>query len=155
MAEEVQAEVIQEEPQGTEEQPKPTTDWKAEARKWEARAKKSEAAETELAELKAAQMSEQEKLVARADKAEAELEAMKSERERANAAREVSDATSVPLWMIEQLPDREAMEAFAAKYEKEVPTVHAAATASPSRVVKGDDTPPSTAQLFADAIKQS
>ncbi|MEV0445851.1 hypothetical protein AB0I84_12890 [Streptomyces spectabilis] len=43
-------------------------DWKTEARKWEARAKENKGAADELAKLKAAQMSEQEKAVAAAEK---------------------------------------------------------------------------------------
>ena len=155
MAEEIQEvdEQQTEQPQGEQAEPKPTTDWKAEARKWEARAKKSEAAEAELEKLKAAQMSEQERANARAEKAEAELEAMRAESERARAAREVSDEKGVPLWMLEGLADRDAMEAFAARYEQEKPQVHAAAASPASRVVKGDVKPPTTAQQFADAIE--
>lgn len=43
-------------------------DWKTEARKWEARAKENKTAADELEKLKAAQMSEQEKTVAAAEK---------------------------------------------------------------------------------------
>ncbi|WP_405543957.1 hypothetical protein OG478_22870 [Streptomyces phaeochromogenes] len=45
------------------------TDWKAEARKWEDRAKANKTAVDELATLKAANMSEQEKAVSAAEKA--------------------------------------------------------------------------------------
>jgi len=45
------------------------TDWKAEARKWEGRAKGNQTAVDELATLKAANMSEQEKAVTAAEKA--------------------------------------------------------------------------------------
>ena len=60
-AEETTVEV---EPQGNE------TDWKAEARKWEKYAKENAAARKELDALKAAQMTEQERLVKRAEEAE-------------------------------------------------------------------------------------
>ncbi|MFF3398250.1 hypothetical protein ACFYW6_07025 [Streptomyces sp. NPDC002659] len=46
-----------------------TTDWKAEARKWETRAKENKGAVDELATLRAANMSEQEKAVSAAEKA--------------------------------------------------------------------------------------
>lgn len=45
----------------------PETDWKAEARKWEKRAKENNAAQTELEQLRQAQMTEQEKAVADAE----------------------------------------------------------------------------------------
>lgn len=45
----------------------PETDWKAEARKWEKRAKENSTAVTELEQLKASQMTEQEKAVAEAE----------------------------------------------------------------------------------------
>ncbi|MBT2505151.1 hypothetical protein J7I98_04410 [Streptomyces sp. ISL-98] len=46
-----------------------TTDWQAEARKWEKRAKENKTAQDELATLKAANMTEQEKAVKEAEKA--------------------------------------------------------------------------------------
>lgn len=45
------------------------TDWKAEARKWETRAKENKGAAAELEQLRAAQMTEQEKAVKAAEKA--------------------------------------------------------------------------------------
>lgn len=53
--------------------------WKAQARKNEERAKANAAAAKELAELKAAQMTESEKLAAERDAARAEAEAAKAE----------------------------------------------------------------------------
>ena len=98
MADEQVQEVEQvEEPQG---EPKAKTDWKAEARKWENLAKKGKAAEEELAKLKEAQMTEQEKANARAEKAEAELAAIKAENERLTAAREYSASQGVPLELL-------------------------------------------------------
>ena len=83
MADEQVQEVAEEqEPQGEAKR----TDWKAEARKWENLAKKGKAAEEELAKLKEAQMTEQEKANARAEKAEADLAAMKAENERLTLA---------------------------------------------------------------------
>lgn len=50
--------------------PKAETDWVAESRKWEARAKENSKAAKELADLRAAQMSDAEKAAARAEAAE-------------------------------------------------------------------------------------
>lgn len=138
------------------------TDWQAKyeamrqhSRDWEKRARENEGAAKELEELKAAQLSDQEKANARAEKAERELAAMKEERKRASDAREVAEGKGVPLWMLENLPNRDAMEAFADRYLKEVEPapVHAAATSAKSRVNKGEGKPPTTAQMFADAIE--
>lgn len=62
------------------EAPKNEPDWKAEARKWEQRAKENTAAAKKLAELEAAQATEQEKAV----KAAVD-EAVKAERQRSNS----------------------------------------------------------------------
>ncbi|WP_037823056.1 hypothetical protein [Streptomyces sp. NRRL B-24720] len=50
-------------------QPADTTDWKAEARKWEARSKENKTAADDLAALKAANQTEQEKAISAAEKA--------------------------------------------------------------------------------------
>lgn len=155
MAEETQAEAQQE---GGQE----ATDWQAKyeqmrehMRDWERKAKENQGAAEELEKLRAEQMSEQEKANARAEKAERELEAMKAERKRAADAREVAEGKGVPQWMLDSLPDREAMEAFAERYLEETAEepVHAAAKAAASRVRRGEGTPPTTAQMFADAIE--
>ena len=147
---EIQETEQQAEPQGEAES---ATDWKAEARKWEARAKKSANAELELEALKQAQMTEQEKERARADKAEAELAELKAERQRLADAREVANATGVPLNLLEFCSDRDAMEAFAKTYKAEQPETHAAASANPSRIVRSStDKAPSSGELFADAV---
>jgi len=133
MADEETQEVEQQtEPQGDE---KPRTDWKAEARKWENLAKKGKAAEEELAKLKEAQMTEQEKANARADKAEAELAAIKAENERMLAAREWSSKEGVPLELLEFCKSDE-MEAFCKAFKASQLQVHAAAPAAFSRVVR-------------------
>lgn len=123
----------QQEPQGTEQH---ETDWKAEARKWEARAKKSAEAEKELAALKAAQMTEQEKLQARAEQAESELAALKAEAERSNAAREVSKEYDVPVSLLEYCKDRDSMEQFAKEYAEQRTETPVAPKAHPTRLVK-------------------
>ena len=60
-------ETAAEQPQGAQ------TDWKAEARKWERYAKENASKAKELDDLKAAQLTEQERLVKRAEEAEAKL----------------------------------------------------------------------------------
>ena len=124
------------------------------SRDWEKRARDNEEAAKELEQLKAAQLTEQEKANARAEKAERELEQLKAERKREADAREVAEEKGVPQWILDNLPDREAMEAFADRYAKEggQQQPHAAATSASKRVNKGDGKPPTTAQQFADAI---
>lgn len=63
------------EPHGATEPTAPadTTDWKAMARKWEKQAKENKAAADELAKLKEANMSEQEKAAKQAEETAAEL----------------------------------------------------------------------------------
>lgn len=135
MAEEQEVVVDQTpEPQG-EEEVKPTTDWKAEARKWEARAKKSEAAEAELDALKQAQMTEQEKITQRAEKAEAELAEVKAKAQRMEDARTIAERDNVPLELLEFCADAEAMEDFSRIYQTNRPTVHSAPTARSSKIL--------------------
>ena len=133
MADEQVQEVEQaEEPQG---EPKAKTDWKAEARKWENLAKKGKAAEEELAKLKEAQMTEQEKANARAEKAEAELAAIKAENERLTAAREYSASQGVPLELLEYI-QADQMEGFCKAYKAAQLNTSSVAPASYTRIVK-------------------
>lgn len=145
--EQVQEAQAQTEPQGEEKQ---GIDWKAEARKWENLAKKGKAAEEELAKLKEAQMTEQEKANARAEKAEQELAAIKSENERMLAAREWSSKEGVPLELLE-FCKADDMDAFCKAFKTSQVQVHAAAPAAFSRVVRegGKATPESAFAAFA------
>lgn len=153
MAEEQAAQAAEESQQQAEAQEAPQgTDWKAEARKWEALAKKGKAAEDELAQLKAAQMTEQEKANARAEKAESELAAMKAEAERLEAARAVSAKTDVPLELLEFCRDADSMEEFAKLYKAKAPQVHSAPRAQASTVA--GDGKASSADLFAKTAEQ-
>lgn len=69
-----QVEQVTAEPHGSAETAaEPQVDWKAEARKWEQRAKENKGAADELAKLREANMSEQEKAAKRAETAEAQL----------------------------------------------------------------------------------
>ena len=125
------------------------TDWKAEfeemktkyeemrkhSREWEKRSNEYKAAAQELEQLKAAQMSEQEKEKARADAAEQELARIKAERERAEKAREIAKETGTPLELLEFCSDEEAMRGLAKSYQ-EKPPVKAAPNAASSRVVR-------------------
>ena len=142
MADENTQEVEQtEEPQG---EPK-KTDWKAEARKWENLAKKGKAAEEELAKLKEAQMTEQEKANARAEKAEAELAAMKAENERLAAAREYSASQGVPLELLDFI-QTERMEEFCKAYKAAQMQTHSISSSTFPRIVKeGGKTDPKDA----------
>ena len=142
---------VQEVEQKTEPQGEAKTDWKAEARKWEARAKKSQNAEQELEALKQSQMTEQEKLKAKAEKAEAELAELKAEQQRIADAYEISQRDGVPQNLLAFCKDREAMEAFAKAYKAEQPVIHSAASAVSSRIV--GDPKPSNGEIFAKAVQ--
>lgn len=142
--EQVQEAQAQTEPQGEE---KPRTDWKAEARKWENLAKKGKAAEEELARLKEAQMTEQEKANARAAKAEAELAELKAEQERIASARDWSSKEGVPEQLLEFIA-ADSMEAFCTAYKScQLPTP-SAAPAFTTRIVK-DGGKASNRDIFA------
>ena len=144
-----QQQEAQAEPQGEAKE----TDWKAEARKWEARAKKSEKAEKELSELKQAQMTEHECIVARAEAAEKELEVLRAEAQRQAEIKEVASQTGVPESVLQYCADREAMEGLAAEYSK-TQQVHAAPTAQASRIVNGVGPKKEPRDLFAEYAAQ-
>lgn len=135
------------------------TDWQAKyetmrehMRDWEKKAKANQSAADELEQLKQAQMTEQEKEKARADKAEQELAALKAEQQRLADAREIAASEGVPSSLLEFCADREAMEAFAKAYKAEQPQAHAAASANSSRVISsGNDMKPDRGQIFAEA----
>ena len=133
------------------------TDWQAKyeemrehMRDWEKKAKANQSAAEELEKLKAAQMTEQEKVIAEKDAALAELAALKSEKERSDAAQRISAETGVPLELLLYCSDEDAMADFAKKYEKEQPVTHAAASASRSRIVREGEK--SHGDIFADAV---
>ena len=134
------------EPQGTD------TDWKAEARKWEKRAKENSDAAAELAKLKAASMSDAEKLEARATAAEQELAQLKAEREFETAVREVAAKSGVPESMLRHCSDRDAMEALAAEIASQPTRV--APTGAASRLVVSQPSKKTNAEAFAKIIDQ-
>ena len=153
MAEEAIQEVenVEESPQGETEAKE--TDWKAEARKWEQRAKKSQAAEIELEKLKAAQMTEQEKAIARAEAAENELNALKAEKAKNDAARRLSNETGVPFEMLMFCTDEDAMVEFAKTYAKESHVSSAPKANNGSRIIRGNEQKPTTREQFAQALE--
>ena len=86
------------------------TDWKAKyeqmrthARDWEAKAKANKDAADELEKLKAQNLSEQEKAIARAEKAEAELQKLKANAERAEMYTRIASKTKLPLEVVQTL----------------------------------------------------
>lgn len=153
MAEEAIQEVenVEESPQGETETKE--TDWKAEARKWEQRAKKSQAAEIELEKLKAAQMTEQEKALARAEAAENELNALKAEKAKNDAARKLASETGVPFEMLMFCSDEDAMLEFAKTYAKESHVSSAPKATNGSRIIRGNEQKPTTREQFAQALE--
>lgn len=154
MADETTAAETQEQAeQGTE-----TVDWQAKyeamrqhARDWEKQAKANKGAADELEKLKAEQMSEQEKAIARAEKAEQKLAKMEAEAQRAQDAQEVAQSANVPIQLLEFLPDRETMERFASVYAQTLPETHAAASTSGTRILAGERKQ-STRDQFAAAL---
>lgn len=78
-----QIEPTEEEPHGT--------DWKAECRKWEKRAKDNDRAAKELAEIREQQMTDLEKALKRAEKAEAALKEREAADARAAMVRDVME----------------------------------------------------------------
>jgi hypothetical protein len=95
---------------GTNDETEETVDWKAKyeemrthAREWETKAKANKGAADELEKLKAANLSEQEKAIARAEKAEAELQKLQANAERAEMAQRVAAKTKLPLEIVQTL----------------------------------------------------
>lgn len=139
-----------EEVEATEPQGEATEiNWKEESRKWEKLAKKNRDAAAELEQLKQAQLTEQEKLQQRAERAEAELSKLTAERERLDAAREISASSGVPQELLAFCADRERMEEFAALYGERTHTPSAPKTQA-SRIVRESDTPISNRDTFAE-----
>lgn len=133
------------EPQGEA----PEVDWKAESRKWEKLAKRNKDAAAELEALKQSQLTEQEKMQARAEKAEAELSKLTAERDRLAAAREVSEESGVPSELLYFCKDRDAMEEFAEIFNRHAHTPSAPKTQA-SRIVRDTNTPVSNRDTFAE-----
>lgn len=127
--------------------------WKDEARKWERYAKENKAARDELDALKAAQMTEQEKLVKRAEDAERKLAEANAAIQHAKDVAEVSAESGVPSELLGFCSSREAMEDFAKQYASSMQTVHAAAPAPESRIVRDSGVKMTNADAFAEMIK--
>lgn len=133
---------------------------RAHSRKWEKLAKQNKAAAAELDALKEAQMSETEKLNARAEKAEAELAAMKAEQAQRERIADVSKETGVPSEILAFCADSERMDEFAKAVKafanasgatsQRVPSV---AFTAGSRIVSGIDEKRSKSDQFAAALE--
>ena len=148
-ATEVQTTTVEETPQGASE-----TDWKAEARKWEKYAKENAAARKALDALKAAQMTEQERLVKRAEDAERKLAEAEAAVQHSKDVSEVSAANGIPAQLLEYCADRDAMERFAEQYKAAMGKVPSAPTAPQTRLVTGSDAKSSNADVFADMLEK-
>ena len=161
MAEEtMQADPAQVDDSAQKTEPQAETDWKAEAerwkaqsREWEKKSKANKKAADELEALKAEQMTEQERAVKRAEAAEAELAKMVAKAEHDDAAKRVAEKSGVPLSLLDFCADEEAMEAFAQEWTNHQQPTHAVPTAKGPRIVKGNDSPQTSADVFADAIE--
>lgn len=136
------------------------TDWKAKyeamrehSREWEQRAKANKAAADELQEIKAAQMTEQEKLTARAEAAEAKLAALEAQNAHDAAAKAIADETGVPFELLSYCSDESTMREFASKYGDTKPPV--APTVAATRVIRSDGAQRTSADVFAEFIKES
>lgn len=139
----------EETPQGAHE-----TDWKAEARKWEKYAKENAAARKELDDLKAAQMTEQEKLLKRAEDAERQLAEANAAIQHAKDVQEIAAQSGVPASLLEFCNGRDAMERFAEQYGGTMQRASSAPTAPQTRLVTGSDATPSNGDVFAQMLDQ-
>lgn len=110
--------------------------WKAQSREWEKKSKANKKAADELEALKAQQMTEQERAVARAEAAEAELAKLVAKAEHDEAAKKVAEKSGVPLSLLEFCADADAMEAFAKEWTSQQKAVHAAPSAKGARIVR-------------------
>ena len=135
------------------------TDWQAKyeamrahSREWEAKAKANKAAADELEQIKAAQMTEQEKLTARAEAAEAKLAELEARQAHDEAAKQIAKDTGVPFELLSYCSDENAMREFAGKYAENKPSPAPAAAAA--RIIRTDGKRTS-ADVFADFIKES
>ena len=134
-----------------------SVDWQAKyeamrehSREWEQRAKANKAAADELEEIKAAQMSEQEKLTARAEAAEKKLAEIEAKQAHEKAAKKIANETGVPVELLEFCTDETAMKNFAKQYgEQNTPIAPSAAAA---RILRGDKAKPSAREQFADFL---
>ena len=122
--------------QTTEESPHgEDIDWKAQSRKWEKLAKQNKDAADELAALKASQMTEQEKLQERVEKAEALVRQYEEAEQHRTDAADVSKKTGVPVSLLMHCGTRDDMEQFAGEYAKET-RVPSAPPAPNTRIVR-------------------
>ena len=130
------------------------TDWQAKyeamrahSREWEAKAKANKAAADELEQIKAAQMTEQEKLTARAEAAEAKLAELEARQAHDEAAKQIAKDTGVPFELLSYCSDETAMREFAGKYgENRTP---AAPSAVAARIIRSGETKPTAREQFA------
>lgn len=144
-----------EQPTNDEEQPQGApVDWKEMARKWEKLAKQNKGAADELATLKAAQMTEQERLEKRAADAEALVAQYRADEQRREDAAQVATATGVPLSLLLHCASREDMEQFATEYEQAT-HVPSAPPAPSSRIVRSGEGKTSTRDLFNEFMTQN
>lgn len=142
------------EPQGS------GVDWEArykevveQSRKWEARSKANKDKADKWDAYQQEGLTEAEKLVQRAEAAEAKLAAYEADAQRRADASEVSERTGVPTSLLLHCADRADMEAFAKEYASET-KVPAAPKAPESRVHRGDGAKPSTADQFAEMAER-
>lgn len=134
------------------------TDWQAKyeemrqhSREWEQRAKANKAAADELEQIKAAQMTEQEKLTARAEAAEAKLAELEAQTAHDTAAKQVAEETGVPMELLLFCTDETAMREFAGKYGDTKPP--AAPSAAAARIIRSNDEKRTNADVFAEFMK--
>lgn len=162
MAEETSAATeAAQEPQGTPQEPQGTeVDWEAkfneavkQSRKWEERAKANREKADKWDAYEQEGMSEVEKATSRAEKAEAQLKALKAEAKRQEDAAAVAKETGVPLTLLLHCADRADMEAFATEYQGEN-HVPAAPSAPQSRVIRGGEQKLSTRDKFASYFEE-
>lgn len=136
------------------------TDWKAKyeemrghMRDWEKKAKDNQSAADELERLRAEQMTEQERERARADAAEAELAALKAEKEHLEAAQRIAADSGIPLDMLLFCKDEEAMTDFSKVYADNKHVGAAPTALAGRRIVRSESEKRSNGDLFAEVVE--
>lgn len=153
--------VEQQEPHGTE-QPE-TVDFEAkykealaQSRKWEERAKANKDKADKWDAYETEGMSEAEKATKRATELQAELDALKAEKQHATDAAEVARETGAPVEYLQFCGSREAMEQLAQKWQAEhgEQATPAAASAPSTRLIRPDGSKPANRDVFAAEFKK-
>ena len=140
--------------ESTTESPQVEIDWKAKAREWERRAKENKTAAEELAAIKAANLTAEERAnerLAAAEKAAADAEARALRREIAIEHRLGKDDAA----LLDNLTDEDTMRALAARLAPSEETGPRQPKPDANQGRSGAAGPKSTAESFSDFFRKS